>query len=172
MPVYPMSIRAPMRADGSAGEELADGAAGHVCFRGPQTFLGYVNNPEATARTISTDRPRDRLAGMAPPIGTGLPGSPAVPEYFRETSRVTSARWRIRWRRPRWWARLTTFSPRALWPSSSPGPDCSFMRPLHYVILEAGRMPLNRVEKTDYVRLEEMAVLEVERVRAQRRWDR
>jgi hypothetical protein len=29
-----------MRADGSAGEELANGDTGHVCFRGPQTFLG------------------------------------------------------------------------------------------------------------------------------------
>ena len=39
----------------SAGDELPAGEIGHVCFRGPQTFLGYVNDPEATAKTISRD---------------------------------------------------------------------------------------------------------------------
>ena len=33
----------------------------------------------------------------------------------------------------------------------------SYMRPLHWVILEPGQLPLNRVVKTDYVRLREMA---------------
>ena len=50
MPIYPCTIRQPMREDGLAGEELAAGEIGHVCFRGPQTFLGYVNDPEATAK--------------------------------------------------------------------------------------------------------------------------
>ena len=43
------------RADGAAGAELPDGEIGDICFAGPQTFLGYVNNPEATARALSTD---------------------------------------------------------------------------------------------------------------------
>ena len=55
MPVYPCTIRQPMRADGNAGDELPSGEIGHVCFRGPQTFLGYVNDPEATAQAISRD---------------------------------------------------------------------------------------------------------------------
>ncbi len=55
MPIYPCSIRKPMRADGLAGDELALGETGHVCFRGPQTFLGYVNDPAATAQAISRD---------------------------------------------------------------------------------------------------------------------
>jgi acyl-CoA synthetase (AMP-forming)/AMP-acid ligase II len=54
-PIYEMSVRAPMETSGQAGRELADGQTGHVCFRGPQHFLGYVNDPEATARTISRD---------------------------------------------------------------------------------------------------------------------
>jgi hypothetical protein len=33
----------------------------------------------------------------------------------------------------------------------------SYMRPLHYVILEPGAMPLNRAAKSDYLRLSEMA---------------
>ena len=44
-----------MREDGCAGDELPSGEIGHVCFRGPQTFLGYVNDPEATAKAISRD---------------------------------------------------------------------------------------------------------------------
>jgi long-subunit acyl-CoA synthetase (AMP-forming) len=55
MPIYPCSIRQPMRADGSAGDELPPGETGSICFRGPQTFLGYVNDPAATARAISRD---------------------------------------------------------------------------------------------------------------------
>jgi len=55
MPIYPCTIRQPMREDGSAGDELPSGEIGHVCFRGPQTFLGYVNDPAATAKAISRD---------------------------------------------------------------------------------------------------------------------
>ncbi len=55
MPVYACTIRQPMRDDGSAGDELPDGEIGHICFRGPQTFLGYLNDPEATAKAISRD---------------------------------------------------------------------------------------------------------------------
>ena len=55
MPVYPCTIRQPMRDDGNAGDELPSGNIGHVCFRGPQTFLGYVNDPAATAKAISRD---------------------------------------------------------------------------------------------------------------------
>jgi acyl-coenzyme A synthetase/AMP-(fatty) acid ligase len=47
-----------------------------------------------------------------------------------------------------------------------------YMRPLPYVLLEAGQIPLNRVGKIDYARQEQMALTEVERLRAQRRWDR
>ena len=55
MPIYPCTIRQPMREDGNAGDELPSGEIGHVCFRGPQTFLGYVNDPAATAKAISRD---------------------------------------------------------------------------------------------------------------------
>jgi acyl-CoA synthetase (AMP-forming)/AMP-acid ligase II len=48
----------------------------------------------------------------------------------------------------------------------------SYMRPLRYVILEPGGLPLNRVAKTDYVQLSEMAKEEVARLRAAGGWDR
>ena len=56
MPVFPLSIRKPMNLDGSAGEQLPDGEVGEVCFSGPQVFLSYVNNEEATKATISSGR--------------------------------------------------------------------------------------------------------------------
>ena len=55
MPAYPCTIREPMRDDGLAGEVLPDGEIGHLCFNGPQTFAGYINDPAATVRTISRD---------------------------------------------------------------------------------------------------------------------
>jgi acyl-CoA synthetase (AMP-forming)/AMP-acid ligase II len=47
----------------------------------------------------------------------------------------------------------------------------SYMRPLHYVILDPGAMPLNRTAKVDTVRLQEMAKGEVARLRERGRWD-
>ncbi|MGO9012668.1 MAG: AMP-binding enzyme [Bryobacteraceae bacterium] len=46
-----------------------------------------------------------------------------------------------------------------------------YMRPLHYVILEPGTMPLNRSAKVDVVRLQEMARTEVAKLRERGRWD-
>lgn len=54
-PIYPMSIRKPMKEDGSAGEELPDGEIGEICFEGPQTFSEYFGNEAATRKTLSTD---------------------------------------------------------------------------------------------------------------------
>lgn len=54
-PIYPMSIRKPMNSNGSAGDELPDGEIGEICYKGPQTFLGYFGNEEATRATLSTD---------------------------------------------------------------------------------------------------------------------
>ncbi len=47
----------------------------------------------------------------------------------------------------------------------------SYMRPHHYVLLEPGQMPLNRVAKVDYLRLQEMARVEIQRLRSRGGWD-
>jgi acyl-coenzyme A synthetase/AMP-(fatty) acid ligase len=45
-----------------------------------------------------------------------------------------------------------------------------YMRPRHYVLLEAGKMPLNRMAKADYQVLRERARQEVEALQEQGRW--
>jgi len=48
----------------------------------------------------------------------------------------------------------------------------AYMRPLHYVVLEQGGIPLNRVAKTDYVTLAETAREAVDGLRQAGGWDR
>jgi hypothetical protein len=48
----------------------------------------------------------------------------------------------------------------------------SYMRPSHYVFIESGAFPLNRVAKTDYVTLGELARAEVAALRQRGGWDR
>ncbi|NVM28779.1 MAG: acyl--CoA ligase [Candidatus Helarchaeota archaeon] len=54
-PISPLSIRKPMNADGTAGDELPDGEIGEICYTGPQVFKGYFGNEKATRKTISLE---------------------------------------------------------------------------------------------------------------------
>jgi acyl-CoA synthetase (AMP-forming)/AMP-acid ligase II len=194
MPAYPMTIRQPMRADGAAGDELPEAEVGHVCFRGPQTFLGYVNDPEATRRVISSDgylytgdlgfvdskglHFAGRAKWVIKPAGYQVfPGDVESAICALDTKvaacGVVGAPHEIR------------VEAVVAFVEKKPGVEltgaelkrqarhmAAFMRPLHYVILEPGQMPLNRTAKVDYVKLSEMALEEVSRLRALRRWDR
>jgi fatty-acyl-CoA synthase len=193
MPIYPCTIRQAMREDGNAGDELPDGEIGQVCFRGPQTFLGYVNDPEATAKTISRD-------GYLYTGDLGIKGA----EGLRLTGR---AKWVIK-----------SFG-HQIYPGDVESHICtlaekvascvvvgaphevaseavvalvekkpaieldekelslqartlpSYMRPRHWIILEPGKMPLNRLAKPDYLRAQEMAHQEIAELRARGEWD-
>lgn len=193
MPVYPMTIRRPMREDGAAGDELPAGDVGEVCFRGPQTFLGYVNDPAATAAAISTDgylytgdmgfvddkglHFAGRTKLIIKPKGYQVfPGQ--VEDFICElrdhvaAAGVVGAEHQvfseaiIAFVEPKPGAELTL----AMLQHHAEG-LASYMRPLHYVILEPGGLPLNRVAKTDYVQLRELAAAELARLRAAGGWD-
>jgi fatty-acyl-CoA synthase len=193
MPVYPFSIRQPMRDNGSAGDELADGQIGDVCFRGPQTFLGYVNDPEATARAISSDgwlytgdlglREASglRLTGRAKWVIKSFgyqvfPGDIenhvcALEEKVASCAVVgvehaTISEGIVAFVEKKADAEITTQEL-----DRHARALASYMRPRHWVLLEPGQMPLTRSAKADYMRLSEMAREEVRRLREQGQWD-
>jgi acyl-CoA synthetase (AMP-forming)/AMP-acid ligase II len=182
-----------MRADGSAGDELPSSEIGHLCFRGPQTFVRYINDPAATARTISSDgylytgdlgykdaaglhlTGRDKwvikslgyqifpgdveahicalheqvancvVVGVAHEVVSEAPVAVVEKKPEAELSRHDLDR-----------------HARSL---------PSYMRPRHWIILEPGQMPLNRVGKPDYLRAQVMAQQEIAHLRSQGQWD-
>jgi len=193
MPAYPMTIRQPLAADGRAGAEMSAGAIGEVCFRGPQTFLGYVNNPEATAQVLSRDgwlytgdmglidKRGLRLSGRAKwVIKTAgyqvFPGD--VENHFSALADQVANVGVVGCEHALWGEALVAFV------EQRPGAALTaadlrrharslagYMRPLHYVLLEPGAMPLNRSVKVDVPRLRELARAEVARLRERGRWD-
>jgi acyl-CoA synthetase (AMP-forming)/AMP-acid ligase II len=181
-----------MDAEGSAGAELPPGEVGHICFQGPQNFLGYVNDPASTMAALSRDgwlytgdlgslnQHGLHFAGRAKwvikPAGNQVfPGD--VENHFSALERVANVG--VVGHEHRLWsegivafvekqsgAELTEAElrkhARAL---------ASFMRPLHYVILDPGAMPINRSAKVDIARLQQLAREEVARLRERGRWD-
>ena len=193
MPIYPCTIRHPMRADGHAGDELTPGEIGHICFRGPQTFLGYVNDPEATANAISRDGYLYTGAlGYKDAVGLHLPGREKrviksmgyqifpgdVEQHICTLAEkvancvvvgvphevVSEAVVAVVEKRPE-----VEVSRQELDRHARALP--SYMRPRHWIILEAGQMPLNRVVKPDYVRAQQMARQEIAALRERGEWD-
>ena len=193
MPVYPATIRHPMRADGSAGDELPDGEPGDVCFSGPQTFLGYINDPASTAATVSKDGYlytgdigfRDagglHLVGRAKwiikPGGYQVfPGD--VENHFCALDQVASC--------AAVGVEHAVISEAIIaFVEKKPGAEltmqmlekharslASYMRPRHYVLLDAGKMPLNRASKANYLALQDLARSKVEALRSNGLWDR
>ena len=193
MPITPLTIREPMNEDGSAGPELPEGESGEICFSGPQVFIDYVNNPEAYARTVSTDgicytgdlgsvgenglvfSGRSKL--VIKPKGYQI--HPAqVESHFSQLKDQISVCGAVG-------AEHKVFSEGVvLFVEMKPEAEltckemdrhaksiAAFMRPLHYVFLQPGEFPLNRMAKTDYVRLAKLARQEVELLRAQGGWD-
>jgi acyl-CoA synthetase (AMP-forming)/AMP-acid ligase II len=193
MPIYPMSIREPMHGSGMAGDEVTAGTVGHVCFKGVQTFAGYVNDPAATAASISTDgylytgdlgyvdekglHFSGRAKWVIKPAGNQVfPGD--IEEHFAKFEKVGGCG--------------VVGVEHALWSEAvfafiekRPGVELtevelrrhargltSYMRPLHYVILEPGALPLNRVAKVDTLKLKDLAMAEVRKLRERGRWDR
>jgi fatty-acyl-CoA synthase len=193
MPLYAMSIRAEMNEDGTAGEALSEGQVGNICFRGPQTFLGYLDDPDATAKTISSDGylytgdmgRRDekglhfsgRAKWVIKPAGYQVfPGD--VESHFCALQDKVVACGAVGVEHKLLSEAIVVFV------EIKPAVEvtiaelkrhardmASYMRPFHYVLLDAGQLPLNRVGKIDYLRLSAMAREEVDRLRSSGRWD-
>ena len=194
MPVYPISIREPMDADGSAGAECGAGENGHICFSGPQNFIGYVDNPEATAQTISSDgwlytgdlgfydQAGLHFAGRAKHVikPKGFQVFPAqVEDHFCELSDKVGMCGVVGVEHEVFSEGIVAFVEKK--PEVELTVEelaahakgiAAYMRPAHYVLIEPGEFPLNRVAKTDYLLLKERAVQEVEKLRQAGGWDK
>ena len=193
MPAYPMSVREPMLTDGRAGGELPAGETGEVCFRGPQTFLGYVNDPAATSQVLSSDgwlytgdmgslgERGLRLSGRAKwVIKTAgyqvFPGD--VENHISQLSSQVASVGVVGHPHGLWSEAIVAFVEKRSGTVLTEAELrrharslAGYMRPLHYVLLEAGQMPLNRSVKVDVPLLQQMARAEVARLRERGRWD-
>jgi acyl-CoA synthetase (AMP-forming)/AMP-acid ligase II len=194
MPVYAASIRGPMREDGLAAAELPEGEIGHICFHGPQTFLGYLNDPDATARTVSRDGflytgdlgYKDgegvHLSGRAKWVikPSGYQVFPAdIENHFCALADQVAACAAVGVSHTMVSEAIVAFV------EIKPGAELSssllerharklaaYMRPRHYILLQPGQMPLNRVAKPDYLCLRKMAEREIAELREKGKWDR
>ncbi len=194
MPVYPISVRKPMKGDGSAGEKLPDGETGHICFSGPQTFLGYVGDPQATAKTLSSDgvlytgdlgfvdEKGLHFAGRAKHVikPKGYQIFPVqVEDHFQGLKDKVGMVGVVGVEHDVFSEGIVCFV------EKKPGAElsveelhehskelASYMRPQHFILLEPGQFPLNRVAKTDYVHLKQRAEEEVKALREKGGWDR
>ncbi|WP_339909552.1 class I adenylate-forming enzyme family protein [Symmachiella dynata] len=193
MPVTPLTIRAPMNEDGTAGPELPDGEIGEICFSGPQVFREYVGNPEAYQRTVTRDgvcytgdlgaksehglKFSGRSKLVIKPKGYQI--HPAqIEEHFSRMKEHVATCGAVGADHAIFSEGVVLFI--ELKPDATLSRDtleehareiASYMRPSHYVLMSPGSFPLNRVAKSDYVRLREMATAEVENLRAEGGWD-
>jgi acyl-CoA synthetase (AMP-forming)/AMP-acid ligase II len=193
MPVYACTIRQPMRDDGLAGEALPDGEIGHICFLGAQTFAGYVNDPAATARTISRDgflytgdlgyknNGVVHLSGRAKWVIKSFgyqvfPGDVEAHIGDLQEKVMSSVVVGV--------AHEVAGEGVVAVVEKRPGVDlavqelerhtrslASYMRPRHWIIVEPGQMPLNRLGKPDHQRAQEMANQAIAKLRASGEWD-
>jgi fatty-acyl-CoA synthase len=193
MPITPLSIRRPMKHDRTAGDELPFGDTGEICFTGPQVFIAYVGNQEAYRQTVSSDSfcytgdlgyLNDGglvIAGRSKLVikPKGFQVHPAqVEQHFAQLETEVAACAAV--------GQMHDLVGEAIVLFVAPRPDvklskarleahaqgiASYMRPTLYILLEPGGLPLNRVGKSDYQRLKEMAAAEVERLQSLGQWD-
>jgi acyl-CoA synthetase (AMP-forming)/AMP-acid ligase II len=194
MPLCPISIREPMQPDGAAGPVKPEGEVGEICFSGPQLFLGYLGDEEATRRTVSTDgicytgdlgsyderglhfAGRSKLVikckgyqvfpdTVESHIATELAGRTASVAAVGAEHEVFGEGI-IAFVEPVAGDGLTAVDVYDACRSIS-----AYSRPSHVEILGEGELPLNRVAKTDYMVLRERAADVVTRLRSEGKWD-
>jgi len=193
MPIYACSIRQPMREDGQAGAELPEGEIGNICFRGPQTFSGYVNDPEATARTISRDgylytgdlgyknAGGIHLSGRAKWVIKSF-GYQVFPGDVE--AHIASLQEKVANCVAVGVAHEVAGEGVVALVEKKPGAEltvqelerhtralAAYMRPRHWIVVEPGQIPLNRLGKPDHQRALEIARQEIAELRTRGEWD-
>ncbi len=194
-PLCPLTIRAFMNQDGTAGPVKPKGEVGEICFSGPQVFLGYLGDPENTAKTVSKegicytgdvgtyDEKGLHFSGRAKMV-IKPKGYQVFPDDV-ESHISAKLKGRV--------GMVSvvgvehevfiegimafveslegqTITPEEVMAACS---DISaYSRPSHVVILKAGEIPLNRVAKTDYLTLRERSAAIVQELRSRGGWDR
>lgn len=190
----PISIRKPMKDDGTAGEEVPKGEVGEICFSGPQIFLGYMNDLEETKKTLSSegilytgdlgsyDENGLHFAGrkkfIIKPKGYNV--FPTEIEDFLESSfkeqvervAIVGAPHEIfsegiiafvelkegaSLKQEKIYLKLKELA--------------AYKRPNHIEFVKSGDIPLNRVNKTDYMVLRERSLELIAELRKQKKWD-
>jgi acyl-CoA synthetase (AMP-forming)/AMP-acid ligase II len=198
MPLCPVSIREPMKADGSAGDEKSAGEVGEICFSGKQVFLGYFDDPENTERTVSNDGvcytgdlgsyDEDGLhfAGRAKlvikPKGYQVFPEDVEKHILQALPGRTTAAAIVGVEHELFSEGIVAFVERAPGTEGeSLSPEdvldackdiAAYSRPSHVEVVDPEGIPLNRVAKTDYLALRERAEAIVAELRAQGGWDR
>lgn len=195
MPITPISIRDPMRPDGTAGDIKPAGEIGEICFSGPQIFLGYLGDEESSKRTISTDgicytgdmgyydSKGLHLSGRAKPV-IKPKGYQVYPEdienHIKEKlkDRISAvacvgvdhaiySEAIIAFVEPK---ENVEVSEKEILTACND--IASYSRPSFVEILRPGELPLNRSAETDYLKLRQLATEIVSRLRSENKWDR
>jgi len=195
MPLYPISIRDGIQDDGMAGPEKPQGEIGEICFKGPQTFLGYLNDEENTRKTLSKngwlytgdlgtyDETGLHFAGRSKfvikPKGYQV-YPPEVEDFLSQQLKGKVGNIAIVGvPHDVFTEGVMAFVERATADTELTEEEleeaaqgmAAYKRPSHYEILEPGKIPLNRIAKTDYQALKEKAKEIVETLRAEGKWD-
>ncbi len=194
MPLCPLTIREPMNEDGTAGKEKAPGEVGEICFSGPQLFLGYLNDPENTKKTLSKegilytgdlgsyDDKGLHFAGRSKLVikPKGYQVFPTdIEEHITGKLKdrvnmvgVIGAEHNIFTEGIMAFVEVKDGASLTEQEVLDACRDISaYSRPSHVEILKAGELPLNRVAKTDYMELKNRAKELVPKLREQGKWD-
>lgn len=192
-PLCPISIRQPMKANGFAGDKMAKGEVGEICFEGPQVFLGYLGDPENTAKTISKDgicytgdlgtydESGLHLAGrrkfVIKPKGYQVFPSDVENHISGELGDRVANVACVGVEHELFSEAILAFVESAGRPISPEEVKlaakglAAYARPSHVVVLQQGEIPLNRVAKTDYTLLQVRAKEVVKGLRDAGQWD-
>nr|MDO8108726.1 class I adenylate-forming enzyme family protein [Candidatus Sigynarchaeota archaeon] len=195
MPLCPISIRDPMKPDGTAGDPKPKGQVGEITFSGPQIFLGYMNDEENTRKTVSKDdfcytgdlgfydEKGLHFAGRSKFVikPKGYQVYPAEIEDFIadqlkdkvELVAVIGVPHDVFTEGAMAFVEKKEGAVLSLTDVTKVCKDmAAYKRPNHVVILNEGEIPLNRVNKTDYIALKKQALKIVDELRSKGKWDK